>query len=233
MRMRTARMGQPARYAFCILLIAICLPVFAQSRLSPDDQSRFDSYYSRWMEYQQRNDQDETASMERRMRDIYYRNNIPMNTPFWRVASNARQWRGRGGSGARLSAGDQARFDSYFSRWQQYRATNNRDQVRSMEERMQDLYRRYGIPSGTPYFVVASNARDDDWDRWERNRWRGMLSPDDQRRFDSYFSRWMQYRQTNNRDQTASMEQRMFDIYATYRIPRQVPWDAVASTGWR
>jgi hypothetical protein len=41
----------------------------------------------------------------------------------------------------------------------------------------------------------------------------------------------MQYRQTNNRDETASMEQRMFDIYATYNIPRQVPWDVVASGG--
>jgi len=216
-------------YVICAVLVALSLPALAQSRLSPDDQSRFDSYYSRWMDDEQRNDRDEMASMERRMRDIYYRYNIPMNTPFWRVASNARQWRARG---ARLSASDQARFDSYFSRWQQYRATNNREQVRSMEERMQDIYRRYGIVSGTPYFVVASNARDEDWDRWEHNRWRGRLSPADQQRFDSYFSRWMQYRQTNNREQTASMEQRMFDIYATYQIPRQVPWDAVASNGW-
>jgi len=96
---------------------------------------------------------------------------------------------------------------------------------------MKDLYRRYNIPGNTPYFWVASNARDEDWDRWEQNRWRGQLSPDDQRRFDSYFGRWMQYRQTNNRDETASMEKRMFDIYATYNIPRQVPWDVVASGG--
>ena len=225
-RCLTKRFGA---YVIGIFFVAISLPVLGQSRLSSDDQSRFDSYYSRWMEDQQRNDRDETASMERRMRDIYYRNNIPMNTPFWRVASNARQQRGR--QRWNLSGSDQQHFDSYYTRWQDYRQRNDREQTRSMESRMKDLYRRYNIPGNAPYFWVASNARDEDWDRWEQNRWRGQLSPDDQRRFDSYFGRWMQYRQTNNRDETASMEKRMFDIYATYNIPRQVPWDVVASGG--
>ena len=57
------------------------------------------------------------------------------------------------------------------------------------------------------------------------------LSPEDQRRFDSYYSRWQQYRQTNNRGQIASMEERMFDIYARYGIPREVPYERVASNG--
>ena len=96
-------------YVASIFFGAVSLPMIAQSRLSGDDQSRFDSYYSRWMDDQQRNDRDEMASMERRMHDIYYRNNIPMNTPFWRVASNSRQW--RGGGKTRLSQDDQSRFD--------------------------------------------------------------------------------------------------------------------------
>jgi hypothetical protein len=37
--------------------------------------------------------------------------------------------------GRQLSADDQQRFDSYFSRWQDYRRTNNRDEMRSMEKR--------------------------------------------------------------------------------------------------
>jgi hypothetical protein len=41
------------------------------------------------------------------------------------------QWNGR-----RLSGDDQRRFDSYFSRWQDYRRTNNQGEVRSMEGRM-------------------------------------------------------------------------------------------------
>jgi hypothetical protein len=52
--------------------------------------------------------------------------------------------------GTHLSLSDQKRFDSYYSRWQSYRATNNQSQVRSMEGRMQDVYRHYGIPANTP-----------------------------------------------------------------------------------
>jgi hypothetical protein len=61
-----------------------------------------------------------------------------------------------------LSPDDQPRFDSYFSRWQEYRRTNNRDEIASMEKRMQDICAHYNIPSGTPYFSIASNSRDED-----------------------------------------------------------------------
>src|SRR5438876_8323918 len=88
----------------------------------------------------------------------------------------------------RLSLSDQKRFDSYYSRWQSYKATNNQSQVRSMEGRMQDVYRHYGIPAGTPYGRVASSGqgswvgspdRNNDWNRdrdrdrdrdWDRDR---------------------------------------------------------------
>jgi hypothetical protein len=77
-----------------------------------------------------------------------------------------------------LSLSDQKRFDSYYSRWQSYKATNNQSQVRSMEGRMQDVYRHYGIPAGTPYGRVASSGgaswagspdRNGDWNR-DRDR---------------------------------------------------------------
>ena len=58
----------------------------------------------------------------------------------------------------RLSLSDQQRFDSYYSRWQNYKATNNQSEVRSMEGRMQDVYQHYGIPAGTPYRNVASGG---------------------------------------------------------------------------
>lgn len=183
--------------------------------------------------------------------------------------------------GRQLSADDQRRFDSYFSRWQDYRRTNNRGEIRSMEGRMQDIYRHYGIPANTPYARVASNGggygyggpdrdygyggprrdydwdwynnRDRDWDRqdrdWDRDRrgdWdryrdrdRGYwsqnqrLSGSDQARFDSYFQRWLNYRRTNNGDEIASMEKRMFDVYDHYGIPHNVPFDRVASQGLR
>jgi hypothetical protein len=161
-----------------------------------------------------------------------------------------------------LSADDQRRFDSYFSRWQDYRRTNNQGEMRSMEKRMQDIYRHYGIPSDTAYWRVASSGsspqgdgdrdwdrdrdRDRDWDRdqraeWDRYRDRDRaywqqnqrLSSQDQGRFDSYFQRWQNYRRTNNRDQVTSMEKRMFDVYDHYGIPHNVPFERVASQGAR
>src|SRR5438552_17698180 len=58
----------------------------------------------------------------------------------------------------RLSLSDQQRFDSYYSRWQNYKATNKQSEVRSMEGRMQDVYQHYGIPAGTPYRNVATGG---------------------------------------------------------------------------
>src|SRR5581483_3429087 len=147
-------------FAVLALLGAFALPALAQWRLSPDDQQRFDSYYSRWQEYRQRSDFEQTQSMQRRMLDVYAHYGIPPQTPFWRVASRARgehdRWM------RRLPPNDQARFDSYFSRWQQYRQARDRDQVASMERRMQDIYSQYRIPPNTPYWWVASNAGPND-----------------------------------------------------------------------
>ena len=47
----------------------------------------------------------------------------------------------------RCSADDQRRFDSYYSRWLEYRRTNNREEVDSMEKRMRDVMSHYNIPS--------------------------------------------------------------------------------------
>ena len=96
---------------------------------------------------------------------------------------------------------------------------------------MQDVYGHNHIPSNTPYLWVASNARDEDWDGWERDRWRGNLSNEDQGRFDSYYTRWLEYRHDNRRDDTASMERRMRDIMDHYEIPAQVSYEQLASRG--
>jgi hypothetical protein len=61
--------------------------------------------------------------------------------------------------------------------------------------------------------------------------WRGRLSAEDQRRFDSYYSRWLGYRKSNNQSEAASMDRRMRDLYAHYSIPNNVPFNQVASPG--
>ncbi|HVO79074.1 MAG TPA: hypothetical protein VMT28_00005 [Terriglobales bacterium] len=138
------------------------------------------------------------------------------------------------GSYARFSASDQQRFDSYYSRWQQYRATNNRDQMISMEKRMNDIYNHYGVPPGTPYQNFASNGGGyygGDGRFGHGGYGYARLSSSDQSRFDSYYSRWQQYRATNNREQIASMEKRMNDIYSHYGIPLGTPYERIASQG--
>jgi hypothetical protein len=156
--------------------------------------------------------------------------------------------------GHRLSPEDQSKFDSYYSRWIQYKQTNNRDQERSMEERMRDVMARNGIPGDVPFERVASNggygdrdrARDSDHDRdrdhdrdgdHDRDRggdrWQGRLSPEAQRDFNSYYSRWQEYRESNNREQMHSMEERMEDLKARNNIPQNVPNDVIASGGRR
>ena len=61
--------------------------------------------------------------------------------------------------------------------------------------------------------------------------YRGVLAPEWQAKFDSYYQRWLQYRATNNVDEIVSMERRMRDIMVNYRIPPNTPFDQVASPG--
>ena len=148
-----------------------------------------------------------------------------------------------------LSPEYQQRFDSYYTRWLQYRAANNRGEMESMERRMQDIMTNYRIPSGVPYDQVASPGIGRGGPGYYRGRTYGRgdgdaddygygygrntrrLSADDQRRFDSYYSRWVDYRRRNDRDEVASMEGRMRDIMNRYQIPANVPFSQVASQG--
>jgi hypothetical protein len=59
--------------------------------------------------------------------------------------------------------------------------------------------------------------------------WQGRLTDDDQQRFDSYFTRWLSYRQQNNQGEIVSMQNRMYDVYKSYGIPATVPFSQVAS----
>jgi hypothetical protein len=176
--------------------------------------------------------------MERRMQGIYAQYGVPDGTPYWRVASNGHDERGQWRH--RLSEGDQARFDNYFSRWQDYRQTNNREQMVSMERRMQDLYAQYHIPANTPFEWVATERREERRhdegrrdesrrDEGHRDRWQDRLSSNDQARFDSYYQRWLGYRRDNNRHEAESMEKRMRGVMDQYRIPPDVPFEQIAS----
>jgi hypothetical protein len=221
-----------------LFFLAVSMPALAQWQLSPEDQQRFDSYYSRWQEYQQRSDRDQIVSMEKRMQDVYAHYGIPSDTPYWRVASGPHdeheQWRHR------LNPHDQERFDSYFGRWQQYQQANDRDQVLSMERRMQDVYSHYGIPANTPYDWVATNGRHEEVreerreerrEEWREEQQRASLPADDQARFDSLYTRWREARRRGDDDDSERLAHHMRRIMEANGIPPDTRFEDVASPG--
>ena len=60
-------------------------------------------------------------------------------------------------------------------------------------------------------------------------QYQGRLSSDDQRRFDSYYTRWIGYVRENDGDEIRSLEARMRDVMQSNRIPDDVPFDRSAS----
>jgi hypothetical protein len=216
-----------------VLLVFVTLSALAQiaqyqGRLSPDDQKRFDSYYQRWLEYKKSNYRDEALSMEKRMQDVMEQYNIPASVPYDAITSSG-SWANYSRYRGRFSREDQARYDSYFERWLNYKRTNNREEIVSMEKRMQDVMTHYDIPLTVPYSALTSSASGN-YGGGYLDQWRGRLSADDQRRFDSYYTRWLDYRRTNNREEIASMENRMRDVMRQNNIPENVPFDQIASS---
>ncbi|HKW18351.1 MAG TPA: hypothetical protein VJO35_12665 [Terriglobales bacterium] len=127
-----------------LFLLAISLPALAQWRLSPRDQQRFDSYFSRWQEYKRVNDSGQIISMEKRMLDVYAHYGIPAGTPFWRIATNARPervvWR------ERLSREERARFDDLYARWISARDQRDHFEMERLEHHMREIMAHNGIP---------------------------------------------------------------------------------------
>jgi hypothetical protein len=163
-----------------LFLVAVSLPALAQSGLSQRDQQRFDSYYTRWQQYRQVNDRDQTGSMEKRMLDVYVHYGIPAGTPFWRIATNghdetrhearqeARQeerqearheerphWR------ERLSNEDRARFDTLFMRWREARENRDYDHAERLQHHMREIMERNQIPHEVRFEEVASRRERD------------------------------------------------------------------------
>src|SRR6266581_5210681 len=99
----------------------------------------------------------------------------------------------------RMTTDDEERFNGYYSRWLQDRQTNDRDDMISMEHRMQDLMNKYSIPPDTPYDQVAAQNAAPRYDRDRDDRDRGyagrgygqaQMSSDDQRKFNDEYRKW-------------------------------------------
>ena len=206
-----------------------------QNRLSAEDQKEFDKYYTKWVNDTRKNDQDDIARDVRRMQDIMVRYNIPANVPFDQVASTG--YANSGGTAyppngswqGRLSPQDQQDFDRYYSRWLEDSQRNDRRGIADDADHMQEILARNNIPSNTPFDQVASSAAypERSYSGYGQTR----LSPDDQKEFDKYYSKWINDTRKNDRDDIEKDTRHMQDIMARYNIPANVPYDQIASPG--
>ena len=57
----------------------------------------------------------------------------------------------------------------------------------------------------------------------------GFASPDDQKKFDHEYREWQEKRREGDRDGVAKHEGKMQELMARYNIPRDVPYDVLAS----
>ena len=131
-------------FVLSALILVLLAAVFAQRggrQLSADDQSRFDSYFQRWQNYQRTNNQGDSRSMEKRMHSIYQRYGIRADTPYRDVASNGnrggnvdRDWGQEQDRDREWDRNRRAQWDRYRDRdrsyWQQNQHLSGEDQGR-------------------------------------------------------------------------------------------------------
>jgi hypothetical protein len=131
------------------------------------------------------------------------------------------QWQGR------ISADDQKDFNKEFRKWQDAHAKNDRSDIDKHARKMEEIMARYNIPPDTPFDAIAtSNGYSPKYDVRE---FQGRFSHDDQKKFDKAYEHWLNDRRKGDRDDIAKDEGKMQEIMARYNIPRDVPYDVLAS----
>lgn len=237
-------------FASLIVLGAMALPALAQQgpQMSPDDQQKFDNYYSRWAQDRQSGDRDDMVSSEHHMQDLMNKYSIPADTPYDQVASpnvappppanydnrgynNNPNYDNRGydnrSYNTQMTPDDQNKFNKEYSKWQQANAKNDRDDIDKHARNMEELMQRNNIPPNTPFDAVASTSGYAP--RESIRQYQGRFSPDDQKRYDKAYEKYQRDHAKHDRDDYAKDEMKLNEIMAKYNIPRDVPYDALAS----
>jgi hypothetical protein len=91
---------------------------------------------------------------------------------------------------------------------------------------MEQLMNRYNIPPNTPFAQIATTTGGP---RINVAQYQGRFSPDDQKKFDKAYEKWQEDRAKHDRDDIYKDEGKMQEVMAKYNIPRDVPYDALAS----
>lgn len=129
----------------------------------------------------------------------------------------------------RMSPDDQRRFNEEYDKWQRANSRNDRSDIDKHARRMEEIMARYNIPPDTPFNAIA--ASNGYAPRTDIRDYQGRFSPDDQKSFDRAYEHWLKNNRKHDRDDVARDENRMQEIMARYNIPRNVPYEALASGG--
>ncbi len=155
----------------------------------------------------------------------------------------AQNWRGT------LSPDDQRDFDKYYSKWVDASRKGDRDDIAKNQEKMQDIMVRNHIPVGVSFDQVATNPQSAypayggaypngayPTGAYPNGAYpypggQARLSPDDQRKFDSDYQKWMDAQRKNDQDDVDNHAREMEDIMSRYNIPSNVPFASIATNG--
>ena len=166
--------------------------------------------------------------------------------------------RGYGRNGRRdyrgvLQPNSQRAFDEEYSRWIADRNNGNQRDMVNEEQRMRGIMNSYRIPQDVPFDAVASPSvagnsgnygnqggyygrGDNDGDErggYGRYGRGARLTPEDQGKFDSLYNKWVSDSRRGDRDDADRDVKHMQEIMRRNNIPTDVPFDQVASGGYR
>ncbi|HEV2395437.1 MAG TPA: hypothetical protein VGS27_00665 [Candidatus Sulfotelmatobacter sp.] len=148
----------------------------------------------------------------------------------------------------RLSPQDQREFDQAYGKWMNDSRRNDRDDVDKDVRKMQDIMARNNIPPNVPYDQIASPGYNNgpaynnnapaynngpEYNNGYQGNAQSRLSPGDQHEFDKVYDKWQKDSRKHDRDDIRKDERKMQDIMARYNIPRDVPYDQIASPEYR
>lgn len=151
----------------------------------------------------------------------------------------AQNWRGA------LPPDDQRDFDKYYSKWVDASRKGDRDDIAENARHMQDIMVRNRIPVGVSFDQIASNPQPANpayggaypsgaypSGAYPYPAGQARLSPDDQRKFDNDYQKWVDAQRKNDQDDVDKHAREMEDIMARYNIPSNVPFASIATSGY-
>ncbi len=140
---------------------------------------------------------------------------------------------------SQLSPQDQHDFDKAYAKWVNDSRKNDRDDIAKDARKMQDIMARYNIPRDEPYDRIASEGQYSNQEgRYSNGEvypqyGHGRMAAEDQRDFDRYYSQWIDDSRRRDPDDAARDVEHMRDIMGRNNIPPNVPFDQIATPGYR